>query len=144
MHFTVAIIHLLSAANLSTAAGDNPNPVLSCMLVMAKETGVCAPLAMGAGVLDLVAGALRLWAMWLLTRCPAANALHNDNSPANTAAATILASLRALSPGFVGCEPRTPRRSSIAACGSRIVPPPNVPTSIDGIETLICSDPRRL
>jgi len=63
MHCAIAIIYLLSAANLSIAAGDNPNPVLSCMLVMAKETGVWAPVAIGAGVLDLVAGALRLCAM---------------------------------------------------------------------------------
>jgi hypothetical protein len=60
MHCTVVIIYLLSAASLSIAAGDNPSPVLSCMFVMANETGVWAPVGIGAGVLDLVAGALRL------------------------------------------------------------------------------------
>lgn len=149
MHCTIApseIDYLLSAFNLSIAAGLNPSPVpsLILILVIAKLTGVWAPVAGGAGVLDLVAGALRLCAIWLLTKWPAARALQRDNSPARTAAATIRASLRALSPGLVGCEPRTPRRSSIAACGSRIVPPPRVPTSMEGMETEIWRLPRKL
>jgi hypothetical protein len=52
--------HCLSAAlilNLSNAAGLIPSPVLSLMDVIASETGVCAPVANGAGVVVLVGGA---------------------------------------------------------------------------------------
>lgn len=95
----------------------------------------------GAGVLVRVAGWLRLCAMCDLTKCPAQSAAHKLSSPHNTAAPIIRASFRALSPQLVGCEPRTPRRSSMAPCGSRIVPPPRVPTSIEGIETDACKWP---
>lgn len=90
------------------------------------------------GVVLLVGTWLRLCAICALTRCPAAKALQRLSSPARTAAPMIRASFRAFSPGLVGCEPRTPSMSSMADCASRMVPPPNVPTSIDGIETLIC------
>ena len=90
------------------------------------------------GVVLLVGTWLRLCAMCALTRCPAAKALQRLSSPASTAAPMIRASFRAFSPGLVGCDPRTPSMSSMADCASRIVPPPSVPTSMDGIETLIC------
>lgn len=61
-----------------------------------------APTAAETGVADRVGAALRLWAMCALTRCPAASAEHRLSSPARTAAATIRASWRALSPGLVG------------------------------------------
>jgi len=107
------LFYLLASASLEIAADDivKPagSPFLSCT---AEVTGVCAPL--GAGVLTLVAGALLLCCMCALTRWPAARALHRDNSPASTPAATMRANLRALSPGFVGWDPLTPSRSSIA------------------------------
>lgn len=126
-----------------------PLPPSSSELVMPKPsptppTPDPEDASMGAGVLDRVGGALRLCAMCARTRCPAASAEHKLSSPASTAAATMRASRRALSPGFVGCEPRTPSMSNMALCGSRIVPPPSVPTSIDGIDTEICNAPRRL
>lgn len=51
---------------------------------------------------------------------------------------------REFSPGLVGCGPRTPSMSSMADWGSRMVPPPRVPTSIEGMETEIWREPRRL
>ena len=73
-----------------------------------------APTAAETGVDDRVGAGPRLCAMCALTRCPAASAEHKLSSPARTAAPTMRASIRALSPGLVGCDPRTPRRSSIA------------------------------
>lgn len=117
--------------------------------VVIPNPTVAAPTAADTGVTDLVdasvrvpvaganAGALRLCAICALTRWPAARALHSESSPASTAAATMRARRRALSPGFVGCEPRTPSISSMADWVSRIVPPPIVPTSMEGMETLI-------
>jgi len=105
--------------------------------------GVWAPFAgvLGAGVGALLGAALvtalRLWAMWALTRWPAHRALLSDSSPASTPAPMMRASWRALSPGVSWCAPRTPSRSSMALWGSRIVPPPIVPTSIEGMETEI-------
>lgn len=107
---------------------------------MASDTGVMG----GAGVVEREGAALRLCCMCALTRWPAAKALHRDNSPAKVAAPMMRAKRRALSPGFVGCEPRTPSISSMALWGSRIVPPPRVPTSREGIDTEICSAPLRL
>lgn len=84
---------------------------LSRIDVIANETGVTAPLDVSGvaadglnedtGVPARVAGVLRLCAMWLLTRWPAARALQRLNSPASTPAATIRASFRAFSPGVV-------------------------------------------
>lgn len=106
---------------------------------------LAAPTAADTGVADRVGAAgPRLWAICARTRCPAASAEHRLSSPARTAAATIRASRRAFSPGSVGWEPRTPSRSSIADCPSRMVPPPMVPTSMDGIETAICRLPLML
>lgn len=105
--------------------------------------GVWAPFAgvLGAGVGALLGAALvtalRLWAMWALTRWPAQRALLSDSSPASTPAPMMRASWRALSPGVSWWAPRTPSRSSMALWGSRIVPPPMVPTSIEGMETEI-------
>ena len=89
------------------------------------------------GVVDLVFAELRLCAMCARTRCPAASALFKLSSPARTLAAMIRASFWEFPPGLVGWEPLSPRRSNIALCGSRTVPPPIVPTSIQGIDTLI-------
>ena len=125
--------------------GPLPPPALALVIIngtmpFPPVTGVCAPFpagVAGAGVGALLVTAERLCAIWALTRCPAASAALSDNSPASTAAAMILARRRALSPGFVGCAPRTPRRSSMADWGSRMVPPPMVPTSMEGMETEI-------
>lgn len=70
-------------------------------------------------------------------RCPAAKAPISDSSPAITDAHIILANLCAFAPGSTWFAPFTPSSSSIALCGDRTVPPPTVPTSIDGIEQLI-------
>src|SRR5436189_5735572 len=105
---------------------------------MARVDGVAVPFSvgdLGVGVVARLGTVLRLCAMCAFTRWPAASALHRLNSPASTAAATIRDSMRALSPGLVGCGPRTPRRSSMDDWGSRIVPPPIVPTSMLGIDT---------
>ncbi|KAH3682699.1 hypothetical protein WICPIJ_006327 [Wickerhamomyces pijperi] len=67
-------------------------------------------------------------------------ALNNDNSPARTKEATILANCLALSPGTVA-GPLTPNNSNMEPCGSKIVPPPIVPTSMDGIDTEIFKSP---
>jgi hypothetical protein len=117
----------------------------SLILVIANVVGVCVPgRPPGVGVVARLGTALRLWLMWAWTRWPAARAAQRLSSPANTPAAMIRASCLALSPGLVGCGPRTPRRSSMADWGSRIVPPPIVPTSIHGIDTEICRLPLRL
>ena len=79
----------------------------------------------------------RLCTKWARTRWPAASALIRDNSPAMTAEAMMRASCCAFLPGSVGCAPLTPSISSIAPCGARTVPPPIVPTSIQGIDTVI-------
>ena len=102
-------------------------------------TGVIEPSlgVAGAGVGAREGTLLLLCAMCALTRWPAHRALLSDSSPARTPAAMTRASCLALSPGDVGCAPRTPRRSSIADWGSRMVPPPIVPTSIEGMETEI-------
>jgi hypothetical protein len=100
---------------------------------------------LGAGVVVLegaaLGAALLLWAICARTRWPAASAAFRLNSPARTVVAMMRASCLALSPGCVGCGPRTPRRSSIAAWGSRMVPPPMVPTSMEGMETEMCRLP---
>lgn len=119
------------------------------VVVIDRPSTICPLLgaafkAADTGVLDRVGTALLLCAMCAETRCPAASALHRLSSPARTLAATIRASRRALSPGFVGCAPLTPRRSRQALWGSRTVPPPIVPTSIQGIETEIWRLPLKL
>lgn len=86
--------------------------VFSEAFVIASDTGVMA--GGGAGVLDLDGAAERLCAMCALTKCPAARAEQSESSPARVAAPMTRARRRALSPGLVGWEPRTPRRSSMA------------------------------
>ena len=101
-----------------------------------------------------------LWVMWLCTRCPAARADIRDSSPARTVAQTTLANWRALSPGPVRLAPCTPSIYNGHAyglihtliggvnththctcrqdcCGARLVPPPTVPSSIEGMVQLI-------
>jgi hypothetical protein len=79
----------------------------------------------------------RLWAMCARMRCPAARALRRESSPAITAAAMTDASVCAFFPGWEGWAPFTPRRSKQPCCGARTVPPPTVPTSMQGMETVI-------
>jgi hypothetical protein len=106
---------------------------------MARVDDAAAPFSdvgdLGVGVVARLGAALRLCAMCARTRWPAARALQRLSSPARTAAATMRDSMRALSPGLVGFGPRTPRRSSMDDWGSRIVPPPIVPTSMLGMDT---------
>ena len=119
--------------------GTGPLAMLSGINPVTPDVGVCA-----AGVGARLVTLLLLCAMCALTRWPAQSALFRLSSPANTPAAMTRASWRALSPGAVGCAPRTPRRSSMADWGSRMVPPPMVPTSIEGMETEIWRSPRTL
>ena len=63
----------------------------------------------------------------------------SESSPARTAPATTIARVAALAPGASAAAPATPRSSRHAFCGLRCVPPPTVPTSIDGIVTEIRS-----
>lgn len=117
---------------------DVPDP--RALVVIDNPSAACALLgaalrAADTGVVDLVGAWLLLCAICALTRWPAASAPQRLSSPARTLAATILASRRAFSPGWVGWAPLTPSRSRQALCGSRTVPPPMVPTSIEGIET---------
>lgn len=134
--------------HLCTCALSNVTSHLPALIILNPSTTCpldgAAPTAVLIGVLLRVGAADLLCAMWACTRCPAASALHKLNSPAKTLAATIRANRRAFSPGVVGWAPRTPRRSSMADWGSRTVPPPIVPTSIDGIETEIWSAPLKL
>jgi hypothetical protein len=83
------------------------------------------------------AGEDRFCAMCALTRWPAARAAHRAGSAAKAAPPMMRARRLAFSQGGVGCDSWTPSLSSIVAWGSRMVPPPKVPTSIDGMETEI-------
>lgn len=130
---------------------DDELAAFSAALVMASPTGVIVPLAgcdgcggVGPGVPALEGAAERLCCMCALTRWPAAKALHRESSPASVAAAMMRARRREFSPALVGCGPRTPSMSSMALWGSRMVPPPRVPTSMEGMETEIWREPRRL
>lgn len=98
--------------------------------------GVLGPGVMGRDVLG-VFSCERLWARCARTRWPAASALMSESSPAMTAAAMMRASCCEFWPGLVGCAPLMPSISRTAPCGARMVPPPTVPTSIDGIDTVI-------
>eukprot|EP00967_Tisochrysis_lutea_P132551 scaffold231562_cov28-Tisochrysis_lutea.AAC.1 len=80
----------------------------------------------------------RIFSKWARIRWPAESAESSDSSPARTAPATIVASSRALEPGSFGAAPATPSISRQARCGRKIVPPPTVPTSIDGIVHETC------
>lgn len=86
-----------------------------------------------AGVLTT----LRLCVMCARMRSPAASALIKLSSPAITALATMRASCWAFWPGCVGCAPLMPRRLRTPPWGARTVPPPTVPTSIEGMVTVI-------
>lgn len=77
------------------------------LVVIDNASAACALLgaaltAADTGVVDLVGAWLLLCAMCAWTRWPAARALQRLSSPARTLAATILASRRAFSPGWVG------------------------------------------
>lgn len=77
----------------------------------------------------------RLWIRWLWTRWPAASAEHSDSSPAITVAQMIRASCCAFAPGVSAFAPCTPRIFRHADCAGNDVPPPTVPTSMQGIVT---------
>ena len=83
----------------------------------------------------------RLCLRWLFTRWPAARADINDNSPANTVAHTIWASCLAFSPGVSELLPLHPSICKHADWALNIVPPPTVPTSIQGIVQVIYKSP---
>mmetsp|Transcript_78173 Transcript_78173/g.108618 ORF Transcript_78173/g.108618 Transcript_78173/m.108618 type:complete len:373 (-) Transcript_78173:500-1618(-) len=101
--------------------------------------GTCCAWAVGPGAAasSEVAEepAFRLRMMWALSKSPVASAAMSDSSPASTDPATIRASCSAFAPGVVACAPRSPSISSAAACAGRVVPPPTVPTSTEGIVT---------
>mmetsp|Transcript_35788 Transcript_35788/g.83528 ORF Transcript_35788/g.83528 Transcript_35788/m.83528 type:complete len:308 (+) Transcript_35788:566-1489(+) len=80
-----------------------------------------------------VADGLRLCCRCALSRWPAESADMSESSPAMTVAATTVASSRELAPGLSREAPATPSIPRHALCGARMVPPPTVPTSIDGI-----------
>ena len=84
-----------------------------------------------------VEGTERLCFMCAWIKCPAHSAPINDSSPAMTEAAMIRASLCALAPGVVECAPAMPIIYSMDRCGGKTVPPPTVPTSMLGIDTVI-------
>lgn len=69
-----------------------------------------------------------LYFMWLLTSCPAAMAGINDNSPASTEPATMVARSLAFDPGHSLLAPFTPSRLRHADWEASWVPPPTVPT----------------
>mmetsp|Transcript_38031 Transcript_38031/g.80968 ORF Transcript_38031/g.80968 Transcript_38031/m.80968 type:complete len:220 (+) Transcript_38031:1790-2449(+) len=71
-------------------------------------------------------------------RCPALSADMSESSPAMTVAATTMASSRELAPGLSLEAPATPSIPRQALCGVRMVPPPTVPTSIEGIVQEMC------
>mmetsp|Transcript_22188 Transcript_22188/g.51237 ORF Transcript_22188/g.51237 Transcript_22188/m.51237 type:complete len:287 (+) Transcript_22188:168-1028(+) len=81
-----------------------------------------------------------LCCMCAFTSSFAARAESNESSPAMTAAATMRPNFCALSPGFFGAReaPLTPIISRHCAWAGSEVPPPTVPTSIEGIEHEIC------
>lgn len=75
----------------------------------------------------------RLCFRWDLTRWPALRADMRESSPASTVPQMIRARVLAFSPGFSRCGPWTPNILRQAAWAGRIVPPPTVPTSREGI-----------
>jgi hypothetical protein len=137
--------HCSARDMLTNIASPHLRPCcFSEILVIVNPTGVFVLVGLPLRLAAALGAADRLCAMCACTKWPAASAAQRDNSPARTPAATIRASWRAFSPGLVAWAPRTPRRSSIAACGSRTVPPPMVPTSIEGMLTEIWRLPFRL
>lgn len=101
------------------------------------NAGVLAPNGVPGLVSPGVAGTLRLCFICAWMRCPAARADMRLSSPAMTAAQMIRARRWAFSPGVTGWAPATPSISSIASWGPRMVPPPTVPTSMEGIEQVM-------
>lgn len=78
-----------------------PPPSQRYLLVISNPLG--ATLAgLPARLGTTLGAALRLWLMCARTKCPAANAEHKDNSPANTPAAMTFANCWELAPGVVG------------------------------------------
>ena len=82
----------------------------------------------------------RLCVMCAWTSVLAAKAAKRDNSPAIVAAATTVANFLAFSPGVLP-PPLHPIACKQAACASRLVPPPTVPTSKLGIVQEIHKSP---
>lgn len=119
-----------AAAALLPAGGRTLNGAgVSGRLAKGGRETPCPPLGVG--------GALLFKEICARMRWPAANADMRDSSPAMTDAAMRRASLRALWPGDVEFAPRIPSISKTAPCGARTVPPPTVPTSMEGIEQVI-------
>lgn len=71
------------------------------------------------------------------TRWPAARALRSESSPAITEAAIMQARRWAFWPGAVWWAPLMPNISRTEPWGPRTVPPPTVPTSMQGMDTVI-------
>ncbi len=99
--------------------------------VTAYKPGVTGRLVVGVLAWD------RLCCICALMRCPAARALIKESSPAMTAAAMMRARREAFSPGDARFAPRIPSMSRTACWGARTVPPPTVPTSMEGMVTEI-------
>ena len=96
-----------SSDGIPLDVGGFDAPGLRSLVVIDNTSAACALLgaaltATDTGVVGLVGAWLLLCAMCALTRWPAARALQRLSSPARTLAATILASRRAFSPGWVG------------------------------------------
>ena len=116
--------------------------------------GVVFPSILGVAALTLMVALL--CSMWDLTKCPSAKADRIESSPARTAPQVIMASSLAFLPGSSGqeslihgseeqeslipgsSEALIPSISRAADWAGRTVPPPTVPTSIEGMVHEMC------
>jgi len=89
---------------------------------------------------EVVGGFFLLCCMWDRTRWLAAKAAIRESSPANTAPPMMVASFLALDPGgrSGGEGPLTPSIARQPPWAWRVVPPPTVPTSTEGMVTDTC------
>jgi hypothetical protein len=90
-----------SSTSTTTLDEDNGEGVPTVVVLPLQYGGGLTPTPIG-GDGGLVGAGVLLCFKCALTKCPAAKADNNDNSPAITAAAIILANLLAFSPGKVG------------------------------------------
>jgi len=79
--------------------------------------------------------------MWACIKWPTDKALSSESSPAITPPPITRASVRALCPGLFASDPATPSKVNMAFCPGRDVPPPTVPTSREGMVTLMYKSP---